>query len=215
MSRAEPTVNDVIRVGKVSAVFPERSTATVEFKDRDGLVSKELAIMQGNTLKDRDYRLMDVGEHVVCAFFGNGLSEGVVLGAIYDRKNDNDTNDVDVRRTTFEDGADILYNRKEHRLIAYIPGDVEVSTDSDVSAQVGGSLSADVGGDASINAGGAIVINGASGVNITAGSGGATLSGDFTMMGALSITGDVAVNGSINATGSIIDAGGNTPNHSH
>lgn len=114
MSRAEPTVSDVIRVGKVSAVFPERATATVEFKDRDGLVSKELAVMQGNTLKNRDYRLVDVGEHVICAFFGNGLSEGVVLGAIYDRKNDAPIDEQDTRCTIFEDGAAVFYDRKEH-----------------------------------------------------------------------------------------------------
>lgn len=201
MSRAEPTVNDVIRVGKVSAVFPERATATVEFKDRDGLVSKELAIMQGNTLKNRDYRLVDVGEHVVAAFFGNGLSEGVILGCVYDRKNDSDTADQDVRRVTFDDGADIRYDRKEHKLTAYIPGDAEIALDK--------SLVADVGGDVTLTAS-KVTINSSS-ISLSAGngSGTATLSGHFTMAG------DLTVTGNISASGSIIDAGGNTNHHSH
>lgn len=114
MSRAEPTVNDVIRVGKISAVFPERATASVEFRDRDGLVSKELAIMQRNTLKNKDYALFDVGEHVICAFFGNGASEGVILGAIYDRKNDASLDEQDTRSVIFEDGAAVFYDRKDH-----------------------------------------------------------------------------------------------------
>ena len=41
MSRQAPTTNDVIRVGRVTAVYEERHTVTVEFKDRgDGIVTK-------------------------------------------------------------------------------------------------------------------------------------------------------------------------------
>ncbi|MDR3164982.1 MAG: hypothetical protein LBU13_05340 [Synergistaceae bacterium] len=114
MSRQEPTVNDVIRVGKISAVYPERGTATVQFPDRDGLVSKELAISQINTLKNKDESFLDPGEHVVCAFYGNGLSEGVILSAIYDTKNKPNAGDSDVRTTVFEDGTTFLVNRRGH-----------------------------------------------------------------------------------------------------
>jgi phage baseplate assembly protein V len=114
MSRQEPTVNDVIRVGKISAVYPERGTATVQFPDRGGLVSKELAISQINTLKNKDESFPDPGEHVVCAFFGNGLSEGVILSAIYDAKNKPNTGNPDIRTTKFEDGTTCTVDRKNH-----------------------------------------------------------------------------------------------------
>jgi phage baseplate assembly protein V len=114
MSRQEPTVNDVIRVGKISAVYPERGTATVQFPDRDGLVSKELAVGQINTLKNKDESFPDPGEHVVCAFYGNGLSEGVVLSAIYDAKNKPNTGSSDVRTTKFEDGTTLSVDRTGH-----------------------------------------------------------------------------------------------------
>jgi phage baseplate assembly protein V len=114
VSRKEPTVNDIIRVGKISAVYPERGTATVQFPDRDGLVSKELAIGQRNTLKNKDESFPDPGEHVVCAFFGNGLSEGVILSAIYDAKNRPNTGNPDIRVTEFEDGTTFTVDRKSH-----------------------------------------------------------------------------------------------------
>ena len=114
MSRENLSVNDAIRVGKISAVYPERGTATVHFPDRDGLVSKELPIGHRNTLKNKDESFPDVGEHVVCAFFGNGPSEGVILSAIYDAKNKPPVGDPDIRVTTFDDGTTFTVDRKKH-----------------------------------------------------------------------------------------------------
>lgn len=193
MSRKEPTVNDVIRVGRISAVFPERGTATVTFPDRGGLVSKEIPIGQPNTLLNKDYVLPDPGEHVVCAFFGNGLSEGVVLCSIYDAKNVPATNDPDKRTVLFPDGTRLEYDRKTHKLSGRVAGDVDI----------------EVEGDAEIEAAGAVRIVAAQGVEITAGAGGATLSGNFSM------TGNLKVTGNIQASGTITDESGNTNHHTH
>ena len=116
MSRKQPTVNDVIRVGRVSAVFPERNAAIVLFPDRDGLVSKELSVGQRNTLKNKDEVLPDPGEHVICAFFGNGLSEGVVLCSVFDRKNNPMVGDKDRRLVIFENGAHFFHDRRQNIL---------------------------------------------------------------------------------------------------
>lgn len=118
MSRREPTANDVVRVGRVSAVYPERGTVAVEFPDRERLVSKELAVGQRNTRRNADEVHLDVGEKVVCAFYGNGLAEGVVLGCIYDTKNPPKVGAADQRTLTFQDGTRIFYNRKTHELRA-------------------------------------------------------------------------------------------------
>lgn len=136
MSRKEPTVNDVIRVGRISAVYPERMTATVLFPDRSGLVSKELAIAQKNTLKNKDQVLPDPGEHVVCAFFGNGLSEGVVLNAIFDANNAPVVANGDVRLIAFENGASLFHDRKQHLMqIMDHYGSFILFKDSDIIVQ--------------------------------------------------------------------------------
>jgi phage baseplate assembly protein V len=114
MSRQNPTANDVIRVGRVTAVYEERHTVTVEFKDRgDGIVTKELPVGVSLSRKNHAYHLPDVGEHVVCVFYGNGLSEGAVLCAIYDTKNAPPCQDRDRYYIEFEGGAHILVDRKE------------------------------------------------------------------------------------------------------
>lgn len=114
MSRGEPTVNDVIKVGRVSAVFPERCTATVIFPDRDNVVSKELSIGQKSALLNRAEFLPDPGEHVICAFYGNGLSEGVVLCSIYDKANPPTVGNQERTIYTWPDGAEFFYDRKQH-----------------------------------------------------------------------------------------------------
>lgn len=113
MSRASPTVNDIIRVGRVSAVFPARHTVTVEFPDRERFISKELPVAVSASLKNHGYGLPDPGEHVVCAFFGNGLSEGIVLARVYDTNNPPPCSDKDKFFFEAEGGAHVLFDRKK------------------------------------------------------------------------------------------------------
>ena len=130
MSRKEPSVNDVIRVGRVSAVYEERHTVKVDFADRGGgLVSKEISVCSVLTRKNHFYALPDVGEHVVCAFYGNGLSEGAVIGAIYDANNLPPIPDGDICSIVFEDETSLSYDRKNHRLAIDVceGGSVEIT----------------------------------------------------------------------------------------
>ena len=114
MSRAAPTANDIVRVGKVVATYPERHTVTVKFEDRgDGLTTKELPVGTSLTLKNHSYALPDIGEHVVCLFYGNGLSEGVVISAVYDNKNLPPCGNQDRYYFEVEGGAHLLVDRKE------------------------------------------------------------------------------------------------------
>jgi phage baseplate assembly protein V len=96
-------------------VYQERHTATVEFKDRgDGLVTKELPVSALLTRKNHAYAMPDEGEHVICAFYGNGLEEGVILGAIYDGKNAPPQQDRDTYYIKFEDDTSLSIDRKKH-----------------------------------------------------------------------------------------------------
>jgi len=115
MSRKDPSANDVVRVGRVSAVYPERHTVTVEFPDRgDGLITKELPVRAALSRKNHFYAMPDEGEHVICAFYGNGLSEGTVLGAIYDDGNGPPIPDRDSYSILFEDKTQLIVDRKNH-----------------------------------------------------------------------------------------------------
>ena len=134
MSRREPSVNDVIRVGRVSTVHPERHTVTVDFADRgDGLVTKELSVTSSLTRKNHFYAMPDVGEHVICCFYGNGLSEGAVLGAIHDANNLPPIPDGDIYSIVFEDKTKVSYDRKAHLLEIDVAGDIDIRAKGHIS----------------------------------------------------------------------------------
>lgn len=113
------------RFGYVSAYDPARHMARVMFPDKGELVSAWLPVAVPNTKKDGDERPLDVGEHVYCNMLGNGLEVGIVLGAFWDDKNKPKRGDKDVRQVTFDDGAVVSYDRKEHRLTVQLPPDPE------------------------------------------------------------------------------------------
>jgi phage baseplate assembly protein V len=109
---AEP--GSVLRVGYVSDFDPVRKYARVMFPDKDRLVSGWLQLLVINTLKNKDEANLDVGERVACLMMGNGIEHGVVLGALWDDKNDPPAGDQDVRITTYEDGTTVQVDRKNH-----------------------------------------------------------------------------------------------------
>lgn len=172
MSRKEPSINDVIRVGRVSAVYPERHTVKVDFPDRgDGLVTKELSVTSSLTRKNHFYALPDEGEHVICAFYGNGLSEGAVLGSIYDKGNTPPIPDRDIYSVVFEDGTQVTVDRKNHvveirdsyeSVLHFEDGNILLKAPNTVSIEQGGK-----GQRISVDKEGNIAIKGAEGGNIS------------------------------------------------
>lgn len=126
------------RVGKVTALLPEKGAVRVEFGDRSNLVSYELPVMVKQTLKNKDSYMPDVGEHVICSFLGNGLEQGFVLGAIYSNADTAANTDPNKRGVTFEDGTEVYYDRTANKLNIIVAGSglVEVTCkDATVHAQ--------------------------------------------------------------------------------
>ena len=150
MSRSEPTANDIVRVGKVAAKYEERHTVTVNFEDRgDGLTTKELPVGTSLTLKNHSYALPDVGEHVICLFYGNGLSEGVVISTIYDKKNSPPCANEDRYYFEFEGGAHVLVDRKDKFIqIQDFEGSFILMKDGDISIQAAANIHLNSGGKA-------------------------------------------------------------------
>lgn len=66
---------DIVAIGKVSAIYPERKTAKV-FREDKNIVTDELPILDRG-----DNWLPKMHEYVVCFFLPRSSSKGYILGA--------------------------------------------------------------------------------------------------------------------------------------
>ena len=119
-------LDEIVRVGVITNVYPEKGTVRVKLVDVDDQISYELPVIFAKTHKDKAYYMPDVGEHVVCLFSGQGLEQGFVLGAIYSRADTVPVASNDKFHLRFEDGTWIEYDKKEHILRASVNGEVEI-----------------------------------------------------------------------------------------
>lgn len=197
----------MLRFGVVVAIDESRGMARVQYTDMDGEVSYWLAVVKQKTLKDKQYFLPDIGEHVA-VLIDDRAEEGVVLGAIYSDADPVPVSSKDKYHIRFNDGTMIEYDRKEHKLTADVKGDIEVKST----------------GRCDVDCKNQIYIKSVTNVTIQAPTinmkGGSPASGVFEgtlrLIGDLIIEqGNIEVNGNIHATGTIIDDGGNTNHHTH
>ena len=200
-------MENVIRIGIVTQVYDDRATVRVQFPDDDKEVSWEFPVLQRKTLKDKDYWLPDVGEHVVVVMLPYGQEQGFVIGAIYSDAEKPPESTRDKRVIVFEDGTRIEYDRKAHKLYADVKGDAEL--------KISGHLTCEVKKEVLIRSSREVTIQ-ALRINLqnnspTIG----YMEGDFLLEGTLTVRGHLEVEGDIHATGAIIDEGGNTPHHTH
>jgi len=130
---------DTIRIGIVSAIFPERGTAKVTFPDRDDIVSRELPVMVPCTLEDKWYYMPDVGERVRCLFDPEAPSRGLIMGSYYDDTRVPPFGNKNKAYVFFKDKTLIEYDRELHLLTVHIPskGDrsVGVFTADDIEVE--------------------------------------------------------------------------------
>lgn len=98
-------------------IVVERDTAKcrvrVTFPDHSGMISYWLPVLQRNSLKNRDYAVPDIGEHVVCLVDDNA-EQGYVVGAFFSDADPAPADDGDLRTVVFEDGAVESYDRRTH-----------------------------------------------------------------------------------------------------
>ncbi len=116
----------IARFGYVSNYDAKRHMARVIFPDKDNLVSNWLPVVIPNSKENHDELHLDINEHVFCLMLGNGLEAGAVIGAVYDDKNKPPEGNKDIRKITFSDGTEILYDRKGHKLRINCVGDIEI-----------------------------------------------------------------------------------------
>ena len=126
-------LGSIMRYGVVSAYDAKRHMARVQFPDKDNLVSAWLPVVVPNSLKNHDELHLDINEHVVCMITGNGIEAGAVLGAIYDDTNNPPEGSQDIRKVTFSDGTEILYNRATHELNINCVGDINIHAGGNIN----------------------------------------------------------------------------------
>ncbi len=200
-------MENIIRVGIVTQVYDDRATVRVQFPDDDGEVSWEFPVLQRKTLKDKDYWLPDIGEHVVVVMLPYGQEQGFVIGAFYSDAERSPESTRDKKVIVFEDGTRLEYDRKNHRLYADVKGDVEVKVSGKLTAEVQGKVLVKSSTEVTIQAPKINLQNNSPTIGY--------MEGDFLLEGTLTVRGHLEVEGDIHATGTIIDEGGNTPHHTH
>ena len=123
----------MIRVGKVVAVDDKNAKVRVQIEDADAVVSYWLPVVHQKSQSDKHYWLPDIGELVVCAFYGDDWDTGFVLGSIY---NDKDKPPAETREKfviEFKDGTRIEYNRASHELHISVKGDILIEADGNIT----------------------------------------------------------------------------------
>jgi phage baseplate assembly protein V len=119
-------MQNIVRVGEITSINTKNATARVQFKDTDELVSFDLPIIFKSSLKNKNYKMPDIGEQVACMFQPNGLEEGFILGCVYNAKDKPPADDPDVDIMKYDDDAFFQYDRKNHKLTINVPGDIEI-----------------------------------------------------------------------------------------
>lgn len=123
-----------LRFGTVTGVDTAAGTARVQLPDGDGMVTMPLRVLGRRTLKDKAQALPDIGEPVACLFSGQGLEQGVILGAHYTAKTPSPDQEAQVDYVRYEDGTELWYDRKGHKLTAKVMGDADIETEGGITA---------------------------------------------------------------------------------
>lgn len=124
-------VKNMVRVGRVSSINPAAGTARVTFEPQ-GVVSYDLQILVPQAMKNKDYYIPDIGEHVVCLFLPTGNQEGFIIGSVYSNEDKPSISSPDKRRVEFEDGTWVEYDRKSHVLEVYGTGELKITAKEDL-----------------------------------------------------------------------------------
>ena len=106
-------IQNMVREGVVSAVYPEKHSCRVTFPDRAGLVSAELPVLTFAAFKNTSYGLPDIDERVVVLMTSNDDSGhgGYIIGSLYTGENLPEEIGQDLTRLKFSDDMEIKYKR--------------------------------------------------------------------------------------------------------
>lgn len=211
---------DLIKIGEVSSVDPEKCTARVVFDDEDSLVSYDLQILQRNTYENQDYQMVHPGEDVVCLFLGSGQEDGFIIGSLYAGEIKPPEASLDRRTVVFSDDTRVCYDRQEHKLTVTIEGTEIVFNRQDGSITVPNAVTINCT-TATVNASSGITLDtpktDVTGVlnvaGLITGKGGLAVSGGGGA--AVTVSGNMNLEGQIDASSDVVAGGISLMNHKH
>ena len=211
---------DLIKIGEVSSVDPEKCTARVVFDDEDSLVSYDLQILQRNTYENQDYQMVHPGEDVVCLFLGSGQEDGFIIGSLYAGEIKPPEASLDRRTVVFSDDTRVCYDRQEHKLTVTIEGTEVVFNRQDGTITVPNAVTINCT-TATVNASSGITLDtpktDVTGVlnvaGLITGKGGLAVSGGGGA--AVTVTGNMKLQGQIEASSDVTAGGISLMKHKH
>ena len=216
----QPILPDLIKIGEVSSVDPEKCTARVVFDDEDSLVSYDLQILQRNTYENQDYQMVHPGEDVVCLFLGPGQEDGFIIGSLYAGEIKPPEASLDRRTVVFSDDTRVCYDRQEHKLTVTIEGTEIVFNRQDGSITVPNAVTINCT-TATVNASSSMTINSPD-THVTgtltvdkkiSGKGGLAVSGGGGA--AVTVSGNMSLQGQIDASSDVVAGGISLMTHTH
>ena len=107
---------DILRIGTVVSVHPERHRVRVRFTDKNDMVSDELPVLVPGSLKNKGQCLPDETELVLCAFLPSGEEAGFVVGSFYSEADLPLSADRDEYLLKIPGGGCIAMHRKRHTI---------------------------------------------------------------------------------------------------
>ncbi|WP_320055625.1 phage baseplate assembly protein V [Desulfuromonas thiophila] len=105
----------MMKIGVVTQTDPASCRVRVRLDAQEDVVSYWLPVLQKKTLRDKQYWLPDLTEHVVCLMDEHN-EFGVVLGAIYSQPDPVPVASQDKHHVRFDDGTTLEYDRQAHVL---------------------------------------------------------------------------------------------------
>lgn len=138
----------MIKIGNVTAVDEKKCKVRVKFDESD-LISAWIPVIVKGSLKNKDYWIPSVNEHVVVVYTEQKV--GAVIGAIYSEADTTPIMDKNKRHMLFEDGTFLEYDFKEKKVTIDCKGEIKITTANKIT----------------IDCASAININAAENVNVT------------------------------------------------
>ena len=159
-------IENIVRLGTIAEVQMQPPRVKVKSGTLTTTWLPWLALRAG---ADREWDPPTIGEQVVLLSPSGNLAQGVVLAGLFSDLIPANGDRAGLHRRTYRDGAVIEYDSIAKHLRATLPGtaeviaegDIDVTSNANISAVALGDINLNSGGNITITAVGEVVINGA------------------------------------------------------
>jgi phage baseplate assembly protein V len=117
----------MLHFGYISEVDQATGLYRVSLQDLN-IVTPWLSAINQDTKDTKDENTMVVNQHVALSM-KKSLSEGVIIGAVYDRKNPPAVQDKNKRVTTYADGSVVSFDKSDGKYSAHYTGELRLESD--------------------------------------------------------------------------------------